>query len=73
MRYVFARKGVAADILAKLNAQIVRVHALADAKERYAPFGLEAVSGTPQKFAAIIRADADKYSKIIKATGAKVN
>ncbi|MCC7082664.1 MAG: tripartite tricarboxylate transporter substrate binding protein [Burkholderiales bacterium] len=70
---VFARKGVAAGILDKLNAEIVRVHALPDVRERYASFGLEATSSTPQQFAAIIRADADKYSRIIKATGAKVN
>ena len=70
---VLARKGVPAGILAKLNAEIVRVHALADVKERYAAFGLEAVSGTPEQFAAVIRSDAAKFSKIIQATGAKVN
>jgi tripartite-type tricarboxylate transporter receptor subunit TctC len=70
---VFARKGVPADILAKLNAEIMRVHALSDVKERYAAFGLEAVSSTPQQFAAVIRSDAAKFSKIIQATGAKVN
>jgi tripartite-type tricarboxylate transporter receptor subunit TctC len=70
---VFARKGVPEPILRKLNAEIVRVHALADVKERYASFGLEAVSSTPAEFAAVVRADSDKFSRIIKATGAKVN
>jgi len=69
---VFARKGVPQPIVAKLNAEIVRVHNLPDVKERYASFGLEAVSSTPAGFAAAIRADESKLSKIIKATGAKV-
>ena len=69
---VFARKGVAADIVAKLNAEIVRVHNQQDVKDRYATFGLEAMSSTPARFAEVIRTDAAKYSKIIQATGAKV-
>jgi len=70
---VVAPKGVAAPILAKLNAEIVRVHNLPDVKARYAALGLESVSSTPRKFAEIIRVDADKYSKLIKETGAKVD
>ena len=70
---VVAPKGVAAPIIAKLNAEIVRVHNLPDVKERYAVLGLESVSSTPGKFAEIIRADADKFSKIIKETGAKAD
>jgi tripartite-type tricarboxylate transporter receptor subunit TctC len=69
---VFARKGVPRDIVAKLNAEIVRVHNLQDVRDRYATHGLEAVSSTPARFAEFIQADATKYSKIIKATGAKV-
>jgi tripartite-type tricarboxylate transporter receptor subunit TctC len=70
---VFARQSVPKTIVAKLNAEIVRVHALPEVKERYAGLGLEAVSSTPEKFAEFIRSDADKLSKIIKATGAKVD
>jgi tripartite-type tricarboxylate transporter receptor subunit TctC len=69
---VFARKGVPKDIVAKLNAEIVRVHNLQEVKDRYATFGLESVSSTPGGFADFIRADAAKYSKIIRETGAKV-
>ncbi|HET7595452.1 MAG TPA: tripartite tricarboxylate transporter substrate binding protein [Burkholderiales bacterium] len=70
---VFARKSVAPDIIARLNGEVVRVHALTDVRERYASLGLEAVSSTPAVFAQVIRDDAAKYSKIIKATGAKVD
>ena len=69
---VMAQKGVPKPILAKLNAEIVRVHNLPDVKERYATMGLEAISSTPEAFTAFIRADEAKFAKIIKATGAKV-
>jgi len=69
---VFARKGVPADIVAKLHAEISRVHNLQEVKDRYATLGLEALSSSPARFAEVIRADAGKYSKVIQATGAKV-
>ena len=69
---VMAQKGVPKPILAKLNAEIVRVHNLPDVKERYATMGLEAISSTPEAFTAFIHADEAKFAKIIKATGAKV-
>lgn len=70
---VFAPKNVAKAIVAKLNAEVVRIHALHEVRERYAGLGLEAVSSTPEQFAAIIKADADKLGRIIKSTGAKVD
>lgn len=70
---VFAPKKVPREIIAKLNAEIVRVHGLRDVRDRYASFGLEAVSSTPAGFAKIIQSDEENLSKIIKATGAKVD
>lgn len=69
---VFAPRKVPRDIVARLNAEIVRVHNLKDVRDRYASFGLEAVSSSPEQFAEIIRTDEAKLSRIIKATGAKV-
>jgi len=70
---VLVPKGVPAPVVAKLNAEIVRVHNVQDVKDRYAALGLESVSSTPAKFGEIIRADADKFSKIVKETGAKAD
>jgi tripartite-type tricarboxylate transporter receptor subunit TctC len=69
---VFARKGVPQPIVTRLNTEVVRVHNLQEVKDLYAKFGLEAVSSTPAGFAKIIQADEAKLSRIIKATGAKV-
>lgn len=70
---VVAPRKVPKDIIARLHAEVVRVHNLPDVRERYAVLGLQAVSSTPERFAEIIRADAAKYSKIIRETGAKVD
>lgn len=70
---VVAPKGVPAPVVAKLNAEIVRVHNLQEVKDRYAVLGLDAVSSTPEKFTAIIRAEMDRFSKLIKETGAKAD
>jgi tripartite-type tricarboxylate transporter receptor subunit TctC len=70
---VVAPRRVPKPIIAKLNGEIVRVHNLPEVRERYATLGLQAVSSSPDEFAEIIRADAAKYSKIIKATGAKAD
>ncbi|MBX3665440.1 MAG: tripartite tricarboxylate transporter substrate binding protein [Burkholderiales bacterium] len=70
---VFARRGTPRPIVTKVNAEIVRVHALPDVRERYASLGLEAVTGTPAEFRRFIEAEATKFGRIIKETGAKVD
>ena len=70
---VLAPRNVPKPIVAKLNAEIVRAHALPDLKERYAALGLEARSSTPEEFARYIAAEADKFGKVIRASGAKVD
>jgi tripartite-type tricarboxylate transporter receptor subunit TctC len=70
---VFAPARAPKILVAKLNAEMVRVHALPDVKERYAGLGLEAVSSTPEVYAEFIKAEAAKFSKIIQSTGAKVD
>jgi len=70
---VFAPARTPKTIVAKLNAEMVRVHALPDVKDRYAGLGLEAISSTPAAYANFIQADAAKFAKIIQSTGAKVD
>ncbi len=70
---IFARRGAPQPIVSKLNAEIVRIHALPEVRERYANLGLEAVTSTPEQFRNIIRSEAEKFGNIIKATGARVD
>ena len=45
---------------------------LAEIKERFAVEGLEPMGGSPADFAKFIASEIDKYAKIIKAAGIKL-
>ena len=70
---LFVPRNVPSEIVARLNAEVIRIHELQEVKDRYGVLGLEAVTSTPEQFAQYIRNESAKYSKIIKATGAKVD
>jgi tripartite-type tricarboxylate transporter receptor subunit TctC len=60
-------------IVDKLNADTVKALADPDVKKRFADLGVEAVSSTPDQFAAFIRDEMAKYAKLIKEANIKVN
>ena len=60
-------------IVDKLHADTVRALADPDVKKRFADLGVEAVSSTPDQFAAFIRDEMAKYAKLIKEANIKVN
>jgi tripartite-type tricarboxylate transporter receptor subunit TctC len=66
-----APAGTPRDIVGKLNQEIVRVLGLPDVKERLSSIGMEPGSGTPAEFEAFIRAETDKWQRVIKASGFK--
>ena len=65
--------GTPKPITDKLNADTVRALADTDVKKRFADLGVEAVSSTPAEFAAFIRAEMGKYTKLIQEANIKVN
>ena len=70
---VMVPAGTAPEIVAKLNAEIVRALATKDMHERLEKMGAEApTNNTPERFAAFIRTEAAKYAKVVKESGAKV-
>jgi tripartite-type tricarboxylate transporter receptor subunit TctC len=60
-------------IVAKLNADTVKALADPDVKKKFADLGVEAVSSTPEQFSAFIRAEMDKYAKLIRDANIRVN
>jgi tripartite-type tricarboxylate transporter receptor subunit TctC len=58
-----------AAVIGKLNA--VANRALPDLKERYANIGTEIAGGSAADFARFIKAEYDKWAKVIKLSGAK--
>src|SRR6266571_3922619 len=65
--------GTPRSIVAKLNGDTVKGLADPDVKKKFADLGVEAVSSTPEQFAAFIRAEMDKYGRLIKEANIKVN
>ena len=56
-------------IVNKLAGEIKAIVAQSDVRERFYSQGIEPASATPAEFAAVIRANVDKYSKVIKQLG----
>jgi tripartite-type tricarboxylate transporter receptor subunit TctC len=65
--------GTPKEIVARLNAETVKALQDADVKKKFADLGVEAVSSTPEQFGTFIRAENDKYAKLIKDANIKVD
>jgi tripartite-type tricarboxylate transporter receptor subunit TctC len=69
---VIAPAGVPRPIVDKLNAAINRSIKSAVFKERFAQIGDEPAGGTPEEFAAVIRADSAKWAEVVRRSGAHI-
>ena len=65
--------GTPAALVARLNADTAKALADPDVKKRFADLGVEPVASTPAEFVDFIRAEMQKYSKLIKEANIKVN
>jgi tripartite-type tricarboxylate transporter receptor subunit TctC len=63
--------GTPAPIVARLNAETVKVLGRADVKSTLAAQGLEVASSTPEAFAAHIQSEIARFTKIARAAGIK--
>ena len=70
---VFFPTGVSRAIVDKFHADMVMVMQDPVVKGKFADLGVEAVSSTPEQFGSFIKAEMDKYARLIKETNMKVN
>lgn len=69
---IFAPAGTPAPVVERLNGAINAAMTGAQMKERLLNQGADPLSGTPQQLADLVRSELEKYGKIIKAAGIKV-
>ena len=70
---VMAPAGTAPEIIGRLNRDFVKVMQVADVREKLAVLGSEALGGSPGEFAAHLRGEHDKWSKVVKQAGITID
>jgi len=65
--------GVSRSIVDKFHSDMVKVMQDPVVKQKFADLGVEAVSSTPAQFDAFIKSEMDRYARLIKDAGIKVN
>jgi tripartite-type tricarboxylate transporter receptor subunit TctC len=65
--------GMPSDIVNYLNREIVRVMNLPDVKQKVAAQGNFAIGDTPEEFAAFIRAESEKWARVVKQANIKLD
>jgi len=63
--------GTPKEIVAKLGAELHDILKMDDVREQLAKQGLQATPGTPEAYTALLKADIDKWAKVIRNTGIK--
>ena len=66
-----APAGTPREVIQKLNAEMLRILAMPDVRERFLAQGVEPVGGTPEQFGEHIRAQMAKWAKVVADAGVK--
>jgi tripartite-type tricarboxylate transporter receptor subunit TctC len=70
---VLAPAGTPRPIIARLNAELVKIMHTPEMKERLAAMATEPVTGTPEAFADLIRREIAKWGKVVREAGLKAD
>jgi len=70
---LLAPAGTRAEILALLNSQVAKIMQNDEMKTRMKNDGLVPIGGSREQFAGHIKAEIDKWAKVIRASGATVD
>lgn len=68
-----APAGTPREIINKLSAELAKVIALPELRERFATLGMEPRTSNPEQFAAFIRSETVKWAKVVRDSGAKAD
>lgn len=60
------------DVIRRLDAELAKVVASADLRERFAALGVEPAGRSAEQMAVYLKSEIDKYGKIVRAIGLKI-
>jgi tripartite-type tricarboxylate transporter receptor subunit TctC len=69
----FGPAGMPAELVTRLNTEINKALAVPEVRTRMDMIGVELVKSTPEQLAASLRRDTQRYDKIIKDLGIKLD
>jgi tripartite-type tricarboxylate transporter receptor subunit TctC len=69
---VLAPAGTPKPVVDKLHAEIARISALPDVKERLAALGAEPMLNTPEQFSEWMKSESAKWAKVVKQANLKI-
>ena len=70
---MFGPSELPADAVARLNSTINQIVASTEVRERLLKAGAQPLSGSPQALADHVKAEIDRWSKVVKASNAKID
>jgi tripartite-type tricarboxylate transporter receptor subunit TctC len=69
---LIVRSSTPKDVVTKLNAEFNTALALPEVKDKLNDRGMTTVGGSPESFTAFIRAETERWSKVVKTRGIKI-
>jgi len=60
-------------IIARLNEAVVKILRSPEIQSQFAALGADAVGNSPEEFAAFVRRDMERYARVVRISGAKVD
>ena len=70
---LFAPAGTRPEIVERLNAEVGKALNASDTKAKLAQVGLEVATSTPPEFAKFVRAESERWAKVIKTANIRAD
>jgi tripartite-type tricarboxylate transporter receptor subunit TctC len=65
--------GTPAEVVQRLNTEMVKILNSAEIKERFGNVGVDVVASTPEYFAKYLKAEVERWAKVVKDAGIKAD
>ena len=71
MSFLLLPAGTPKALVNKISAEVRRILALPDIRQRVTDLGFDVIASTPEQFSAQVRFEIERWGKVIKAAGIK--